>query len=281
MIVTNDTNEIYTSVINEKSTLMELSTLMKLASKRDPVFFARYLLRFNPDKWQADFLRSKAGLILLNCTRQSGKSTSAAILALWLFMFFPGQLIILVSPSERQSQEIFRKIKNFYNGLAPIFKIQLKADNTTSMEGVNNSRIVSLPESEGTIRGYSAANVIIEDEAARVSDALSMAVEPMLAVSHGRYIQMSTPYGRIGHFFVNYHNPNIIAEKYEVPWHQCPRISKDFIASYRAKFGDSLTRQEFECQFEETLDQVISNTQILAALPREEDVVFSVPGLEM
>ena len=50
----------------------------------DPVAFAVLRLDFVPDPWQADFLRSREYRILLNCSRQSGKSTTTAILGLIL-----------------------------------------------------------------------------------------------------------------------------------------------------------------------------------------------------
>lgn len=64
-----------------------------------------------PDPWQADVLRSSSGRrLLLNCSRQSGKSTTAAALALHQAIYHPGSLVLLVSPSLRQSGELFRKV---------------------------------------------------------------------------------------------------------------------------------------------------------------------------
>jgi phage terminase large subunit-like protein len=56
--------------------------------------------------------------LLLNCCRQSGKSTIAALLALHRAVFYPDGLILLVSPSLRQSSELFRKITDFFGRLA-------------------------------------------------------------------------------------------------------------------------------------------------------------------
>lgn len=48
------------------------------------------------------------------------------------------------------------------------------------------------------MRGYSAAALIVLDEAARVPDDLYSAVTPTLATSGGRIIAMSTLFGRRG-----------------------------------------------------------------------------------
>ncbi len=52
-----------------------------LASALDPVVFARHA-GIAPDPWQADVLRSGHRQLLLNCSRQSGKSTTTAIIGL-------------------------------------------------------------------------------------------------------------------------------------------------------------------------------------------------------
>src|SRR5579885_3226191 len=63
-----------------------------------------------PDVWQRDLLLSGDRQLLLNCSRQSGKSTVVAALALHTALFRPGALVLLVSPSLRQRGDIFRKV---------------------------------------------------------------------------------------------------------------------------------------------------------------------------
>src|SRR3712207_4427289 len=63
----------------------------------DPVAFARERLGFEPDPWQERVLWSSARQILLNCSRQSGKSTVTAVLATHTALYRPGSLILLVS----------------------------------------------------------------------------------------------------------------------------------------------------------------------------------------
>ena len=60
----------------------------------------------------------------------------------------------------------------------------------------NGSRLVALPGREETIRSYSGVRLLILDEASRVPDDLYRAVRPMLAVSHGRLVALSTPFGQ-------------------------------------------------------------------------------------
>lgn len=70
-----------------------------------------------PDPWQAAVLRSTEPRVFLNCCRQSGKSTTAAMLAVHVATYEPGSLVLLLSPSQRQSAELYRKALTFYRSL--------------------------------------------------------------------------------------------------------------------------------------------------------------------
>ena len=180
------------------------ATISKLAGK-DPVVFARYYLGYRPDPWQADFLRSDSQRIILNCSRQSGKSTTTAILALWEAIYKPKSVIVLDSPSLRQSQELMLKFSEFLTMVDS--SVKLDSDTKLSVRFSNGSRVVALPGSEKTIRGISAVTLLVLDEAARIPDELYGAVRPMLAVSHGRLILLSTPFGEQGFFASTWAHP--------------------------------------------------------------------------
>jgi hypothetical protein len=133
---------------------------------------------------------------------------------------------------------------------------------------------VSLPSTEATIRGFSGANLIVEDEAARVSDELYYAVRPMLAVSGGRLILMSTPFGKRGHFHHEWTEGGEAWERIEIKATDCPRISPAFLAEERASLGDWWYRQEYDCQFVETIDQIFSYDLIIAAISSDVKPLF-------
>jgi len=87
-------------------------------------------------------------------------------------------------------------------GFARRLGMRTKGDGTNemSLQFPNGSRIVGLPGSEETIRGFSAVSLLLVDEASRVADELYMAVRPMLAASSGALWLMSTPCGKRGFF---------------------------------------------------------------------------------
>jgi hypothetical protein len=234
----------------------------RLAWAIDPVSFAEDRLQFIPDPWQAQLLRSRSQWIMLNCCRQSGKSTTTAIVALHQAIYDPG-LVLCVSPSLRQSRELFTKIIAFLKALEPVEP--LDEDNKSSCELRNGSRIVSLPGDPDTVRGYSAPKLVITDEAAYVSDAMQAAIAPMLAVSEGRQIDMSSPNGRRGCFFENWtHGEGI--ERIRIIGRQCPRISAEFLDQQRKKLGPTLFAQEFEGEFTDADTSAFSSELIELAL---------------
>lgn len=238
--------------------------LADLVSALDPVAFSRSL-GIEPDGWQADVLRWTGRRLILNCARQTGKSTTAATLALHRAIYYPDSLILLVSPSLRQSAELFRKVTGLLN--RPAERPALVEDNRLSCTLANRSRVISLPSSEATIRGFSGAALIIEDEASRVSDDLYRAVRPMLATSGGRLILMSTPYGKRGHFWDVWSDEAEGSEweRVRVPASACPRISAAFLDEERSSLGAWWYAQEYECEFVDAATSAFTWEMVRAA----------------
>lgn len=216
-------------------------------------------------------LRSKSKRVLLNCSRQSGKSTTASVKALHRSIFFPGSLILLVSPSLRQSSELFRKVSEGLDRMS--IKPPTDEDNKLSVAFQNGSRIVSLPGSEATIRGFSGAALIIEDESSRVPDALYHALRPMLAVGGGALWCMTTPFGKRGHFYEAWTGPNKW-ERVEIPATKCPRISPEFLEEERLSMPEWWFLQEYMCQFGDTIDGLFTHDQIMDAHSSDIEPLF-------
>src|SRR5262249_54567097 len=129
----------------------------------------------------------------------------------------------------------------------------------------NQSRVVGLPGNEGGIRGFSGVRLLLIDEAARVPDALYGAVRPMLAVSRGRLIALSTPFGKRGWYHDAWFAPEAW-ERVRITADQCPRISPEFLAEERRALGERYFRQEYNCSFESVIDAVFSYEDIQNAL---------------
>ncbi len=215
-----------------------------------------------PDAWQIRAVRSTAPKLLLNVTRQGGKGEVASVIAVDRAINDPGSLILLVSAGMRQSQELAMRTR----ALARSLQLTASKDNALELGLENGSRIVSLPSSEGTIRGFAAVSLLVIDEAARVEDEVYAAVRPMLAVSErGRIVAMSTPFGRRGWFWEAWDAGGSSWERYQVPATDIPRISPAFLAEERAALGRFWYEQEYLCGFVDAAGSLFRGDDIDAA----------------
>jgi hypothetical protein len=219
-----------------------------------------------PDPWQTDVLRSQHPRILLNCCRQSGKSTTAAVLAIWTAIYEPGSVVLVLSPSMRQSGELFRKALGLYRSMGRPVAAEAESALTLTLE--NRSRLVCLPGQEGTVRGYSGVRLLVVDEASRVDDELLAAIRPMMAVSAGRLIALSTPAGKRGWWYEAWESGGPDWLRVLITADQVPRISADFLEEERAALGEFLFRQEYYGRFAETSEQLFGAEAVAGAFDR-------------
>jgi hypothetical protein len=236
-----------------------------LKAALDPALWCQKALGLEPDPWQSEVLRSNSKRILLNCSRQSGKSTITSALALHTATYHPGSLTLCLSPTLRQSSELFRNVSRFY-GQDPT--IPARSETVLRLELENGSRIVSLPGKESNVRGYAGVSLMIVDEAARVPDDLYYSVRPMLAVSSGRLIALSTPWGCRGWFYDAWHSSEPW-QRWEIPASKCPRIKPEFLEEERRVLGSYWYQQEYECNFLDSQTQVFRREDV--------DAMFSEP----
>lgn len=241
-----------------------------LARALDPVLFANDC-GITPDTWQADLLRSSFGRALralLLCSRQSGKTTVTALIALWVALYEAPALVIIVSPSQRQSAEMFRTVMRFHSHLegAPA----LLGESALKTEFANGSRILALPGTERTIRGLAGAALVIIDEASRVEDELLAAVRPMLATTAGggRLIALTTPAGKRGWFFDAWTGAGDWT-RVRVAASNCPRISKEFLADELKELGAMRFSEEYQLEFLDP-DEAVFPSEIIAAAFSQE-----------
>ena len=209
--------------------------------------FACERLGFEADAKQRAVLDSRSKKGILNCSRQWGKSTVAAVKAVHRAYSEEGSLVIVASPSERQSREFLRKAEEF------VRKLKIRpcgdGDNAMSLLFPNRSRIVGLPGTESTVRGFSAASLVLIDEASGVPEAMYYALRPMRAVRNGELWLMSTPWGSSGFFWEAWKDGGAAWERILAPATECARISEEFLAEEREDTPERWFAQEFLCEF--------------------------------
>jgi len=221
-----------------------------------PLFldFMDFFLQYRPHDYQLKFLKeclTKTRIAGKWC-RQSGKSYTVA--AYTLFRAITGKTtIILVSPTQNQSDELLSKVKDFiYNN--PDIQALVRKDTQKEIEFSNKSRIISLPSgADGrTIRGYTCDILIIEEAGVMDDDIVNQVLIPMLASkkSRGQIIKIGTPLLR-NHFYrscfedSHYTSINVI-------WKDCVKVgqySQEFIDEQKGELTDLQFRTEYEAEF--------------------------------
>ncbi len=224
-----------------------------------------------PDRWQAKVVRSSIPRLLMLTGRQNGKSLCASVLALKTMFLKPQSLVLIVSPTQKQSSEFFKaKLKYIYDNLGrPIETVQ---ESALSMELANGSRVVCTPGKDSSVRGYSAVDLMVVDEASRVLDDLYQAVRPMLMVSKGSLVALTTPFGKRGWFYDAWSESPVLGktdanvwERIKVTSLECPRATKAFLAEEKLR-GERYFNQEHMCSFEDVVGSVFAHDDIQGAL---------------
>jgi hypothetical protein len=255
------------------------SVAQRLAGGLDP---ARLSARAGivPDDWQADLLRSTARQLLILCSRQVGKSETTATLAAHTAIYDAGAPVLLLSPSLRQSGQLFGKVRQRLKALGSDYA-DITTDNALSVRLANGSEIHSLPGKAGTVRGFSGVKLAVVDEAAFAAEDVLPAISPMLAVSGGRLALLSSPFGKRGFFYEQWaHHQACARAGTPSPWDlhtvtadQCPRIPRDFLAEERRKLG-VLYDQEYLCRFLDVVTALFRHEDVERALDNDLDPYF-------
>jgi Helicase len=120
--------------------------------------------------WQVDALRLEQRITAIVAPRQSGKSRSLAVLALWWAFRHREQKVLVVSAGEEASRRLLSAIRAIVSA-SPILRDSAVDEQAGLLTLVNGSEIRSVPASERQVRGWSV-DLLLVDEAALVPDDL-------------------------------------------------------------------------------------------------------------
>ena len=95
-----------------------------------------------------------------------------------------------------------------------------------------------------------------------------MAVRPMLAVSGGHLVALSTPFGTRGWWYEAWRSEEPW-ERYEVPATDCPRIPASFLAEEERNMGRFWFQQEYLCTFLAAQTQAFTRDDVDRAFSEE------------
>lgn len=213
--------------------------LDSLAERLDPVLMFERFVGGTADNWQRQVLNSTASTLAIRVCRQAGKSSCLATLA--IVEMRHGGTVLVICPAERQAKEIARKVREYL----PRTDLIVERSTQTEIECANGSRLICVPSTGATIRGYTVTLLLV-DEAAFCDDESLVAVLPMVT-DDGRTIFASTPAGRQGMFAMMFIEPKPEVERIIVRGTDVPRLASR-VERLRLALPPTKFRQEVEVE---------------------------------
>jgi hypothetical protein len=215
-------------------------------------------------------LRQPTPQALLLAARQTGKSQVAGAIILREALLYPGSLILILSKRHKQAKYLLKdKVYRLYRALGCPVPLAARPA-AESLELANGSIILALPNNEAGVRSYSSVALIVIDEASRVPDVLYRAVRPMLSISRGMLLALSTAFGKRGWFYDEWER-GANFKRFSVKAEECLRHSPEFLANEKLSMGDRWYRQEYENSFEDDIAAIFSQEVIVNA--RDADLL--------
>lgn len=208
----------------------------------DPVVTFRQAFRLDALPWQCGYLREDRPTVVLK-GRQTGASTGAAGLAIHATVYASDVNAVIVSPSLKQSTEITTRARIGLRNLG----VRLTQDSTSMLRLANGSRILSLPGTARSVRGWTAALLIL-DEAAFIEPETFTAARALVATG-GRLVVQSTPAAEWGDFHELVMGDDPGWARFTVRSDEVPTISASFLEAERRAMSPDAYSTEYECAF--------------------------------
>ena len=165
----------------------------------DPRARLAHWMGHEPDDWQVEMFTTRASEVACRVGRQSGKTSVLAARAVEE-LHVPESLSLCIAPAERQAKIISREIGRQLRRT----DLVITRSTLTEVEVSNGARVIALPSTSDTIRGYPSVSLLVIDECAFLQgdgggEDLIAGVLPMLT-AQGQVYFSSTPAGKNNYF---------------------------------------------------------------------------------
>lgn len=216
----------------------------------NPFDFCEAVLGCPLDPWQREYIQNAIleSRVAIAACRQSGKSTVASLFIAWCMLYIDNFTVLVASRSLRQAAYFVDKVRDAVLTVVPVSA--MKTLNRLSIQLPNNSQIISIPCAQPDAgRGFSP-HLFLLDEAAFAPDDLFTAISPSLSATSGAMHMISSPNGKVGHFFEAFEGKaEDVFWTRRVTHRECPRITEKTLLNERIFLGDLKFRQEYEAEF--------------------------------
>jgi hypothetical protein len=225
-------------------------------------------------EWQSAALALDRRTTVVVAPRQSGKSRSLSVVALWWAYGRPNQRVLVVSAGEDASRRLLAQAAAVAIR-SPLLSGSVTDENSGLLTLSNGSEVRSVPASERAIRGWTT-DLLLIDEAAQVDDDLILgaAIPTTAARPDARIVLAGSPGAAEGAFYTfaeqgEHGDEHVVTHRWRLA--DATWIGEHVVASARSALAPAQFEREYEGRFAETgLDERVIERSLIDEAQRRD-----------
>ena len=224
------------------------------------------------DPWQERLIKCKKDVTIVS-GRQCGKTTGVSIVIGEEAVDIPNSYIMIGGYVIEQAEHLLWKVKDYLYAKYPG---KIKGRPTLHfIELENGSKIIckAVGDTGASMRGPTVTLLVL-DEAAIIPDRAWVAIEPVISVSKGRTILLSTGQCKKGFFYKSTLNPDI--EQFHISARDCPRHTKEFLDKKEAELSPVAFAQEYLGEFLDDYNRKFTDEWIDKVCVIDKEIIIEV-----
>lgn len=233
--------------------------------RKDPILFAKEVLKFTPEPYQKEMLMDLADFpkVSVKSGQGIGKTASEAVAALWFLSCFPFARVVATAPTAQQLNDVLWAELNKWISKSDILKTILHWTKTyVYVDGYERrwfavAKTASQPEN---MQGFHEDNMLfIVDEASGVEDEIMEAVLGTLSGNNNKLLMCGNPTRISGTFYDSHTRDRALYKCHTVSSLDSKRTNKENIEMFKRKYGEQSN---------------VYRVRVLGEFPAQEDDVF-------
>lgn len=233
--------------------------------RKDPVLFAREVLKFEPDEWQRDALIDLAAApkVAIKSGQGVGKTSLEAVALLWFLCCYPYPRIVATAPTKQQLHDVLWSEVSKWQSRSPLLSEILKWTKTYIYMVGNEKRwfaVARTATKPENMQGFHEDNMLfIVDEASGVADPIMEAILGTLSGENNKLLMCGNPTRTSGTFYDAFHADRGMYRYCTVSSADSQRTDKQNIEDLIRKYGR---------------ESNVVLVRVFGEFPKQEDDVF-------
>lgn len=233
--------------------------------RKNPVVFAREVLKFEPDKWQQEVLMDLAvsSKVSVKSGQGVGKTGLEAVALLWFLTCFPYPRIVATAPTKQQLHDVLWSEIDKWMSRSPLLQELLKWTKTYVYMIGNEKRwfaVARTATKPENMQGFHEDNMLfIVDEASGVADPIMEAILGTLSGDNNKLLMCGNPTKTSGTFYDSHTKDRALYKCHTVSSLDSIRTNKENIELLIRKYGE---------------ESNVVRVRVKGLFPNQEDDVF-------